>query len=258
MVMTPLAANRDIATPLAESLLAEEYYQKVISYGPIAYWPLWDALGSPTAEELVNSPAQDGTHINVTCGQPGWGDGNTSCWYNGIIGAGGSFTNIWSPAFQAVFDGGEGTLAFLTRANGLGVWTDGAFRALVILRADANNRAYVYKSAGNNRLTWLYGAGGVNSTISDNVFASTDWMHIALAWSASTPPTGEMIAYYNGAQYGLTQTGLGAWAGVLSATNTVIGATTTAPTNPWHGWLQYVAVFDYAIPPAGILDLATV
>lgn len=233
----------------------EEYYRKVLSYGPIAYWPLWDAFGSGVAEELVNSPAQDGAHTAVTCGQPGIGDGQTSCWYNGIGGAGGSFTNIFTPVFQGAFNPLEGTAIAWARVNGAGVWTDGITRWILRLYADANNRIELYRHAVNNRLTWLYVAGGVFSFRSVNGLAMLDFFHMAITWSATAD---EVWIYLNGIPQGPVINGLGAWVGVLDPIRTVIGAGTTVPANVWHGWEQHVPVFDYAIPPAGILDLATV
>lgn len=240
-----------------EPAAMEEYYRKVLGYGPIAYWPLWDALGSPTAEELVNSPAQDGAHTNVLLGQPGIGDGRTSGWYNGPAAT--SFTNVFTPVFQGAFDGAEGT-AMIWARMAAGAWTDGAVRVGYMFAASIGfPRAYAQSAKWNinNRLTWRRYGNNVLEIVNLDGIATMDWMHLAMTWSESTPPTGEVRMYYNGVQTGITQVGLGAWAGPLLPQYAVIGAASTTPASCWHGWVQHATIFDYAVPPAGILDLAT-
>lgn len=232
---------------------AEEYYRKVLGYGPIAYWPIWDPLADPVAEELVNSPAQDGAHTAVTLGQPGIGDGRTSGWYNGPIAT--SITNVWSAPFQAAFDGSEVTVIIWARVNDIGVWTDGIARRLFNLRVDGNNRMYVSTTVGGNALFWAYIAGGVARTVALGGLAELNWMCAGITCTASVG-TGEMRAYYNGIQTGLTQVALGAWAGLLDPIRTVIGDQLVPPPVSWHGWEAHCVIFDYAVPPAGMWDLA--
>lgn len=224
----------------------------MLGYGPIAYWPDWDALGSPTAEELVNSPAQDGAHTAVTLGQPGIGDGRTSGWYDGAT----SFTNVFTPVFQGVFNGSEGTAMVWPRANDVGVWTDGESRDILHFRADISNFVKISRIGGvNNRINAAYKAAGIWSERNVDGLVTTDWVHWAITWSGPLLAN-EMRLYLNGVQQGAPVVGLGAWAG--APTSALIGANTAVPSRVWHGWLAHVAVFDYAIPPADIWELAQI
>ena len=252
MVLTPLASSHSIKTPLTyPPAAAEEYYQKVLSYNPIAHFPIWDPLGSGVAEELVNSPAQDGAHTAVTLGQPGIGDGRTSGWYDGAT----SFTNIWSAAFQGAFNGLEGTAKVWMRVANAGTWTDGLARRCLALIADGDNSIFLSKLTTNNTLWARYRAGGVNKYVTIAGQSFTDFRAFGITWSGPSADD-EVRVYLAGVQQGLTQTGLGAWAGGL--TTAVIGANSLVPTFPHHGWEAHAVVFDYAMPPAGMLDLATI
>jgi len=237
---------------VTEPAAAEEYYRKVLGYGPIAYWPLWDALGSPTAEELVNSPAQDGAHTNVLLDQPGIGDGHTSGWYDGPAAT--TFTNVFTPAFQGVFAGGEYTVTAWIRVHNAGVWTDSAQRLILDIRVDATNRMNLCRHPNDNALRWLYESqgGGISTTLDVSFGGVTDWICMALTISETI---NEMRAYGNGAQVGPMVPVLGIWTGNI--TSALIGSW-VGPALVWHGWEAHIAIFDYAIPPAGILDLATI
>ncbi len=50
-----------------------QYFRKVLSHRPIAYWPLWEASGS-VAFDLAGN-ALHGAYTGVTLGQVGVGDG---------------------------------------------------------------------------------------------------------------------------------------------------------------------------------------
>ena len=78
------------------------YADRVMRYGPIAYWPLWEASGT-VAHCLVN-PLQNGTYNSPVQGWPpgtGIGDGNTAPWFDGAT----SFVNIFSVPIQSVLTG---------------------------------------------------------------------------------------------------------------------------------------------------------
>jgi hypothetical protein len=227
------------------------YYQKVLGYGPLVYFPQWEPTGA-VSQELVNG--WDGAYVGVTLGQPGIGDGNTCPWFDGVN----DHNNIFTAALQAAFDGSEGTMMIWARVANVGVWTDGIIRDCMALAVDANNNLRMNRTVVNNQLWWNYEAGGVLDVVSLNAVTTLDWMHLAITWSASTPPTGEMRAYFNGAQTGVTQVGLGVWAGLLNANECCIGARTVTPTRLWHGWLAHGAVWTRALAPGEIADLAVI
>ena len=82
---------------------------------------------------------------------------------------------------------------------------------------------------------------------------STDWMHLGLTWSRVAD---QVKVFYNGAQSGATATGLNAWAGVVTNTQCLIGAASTAPTLVTSGTIAHVAVWNRALTPAEIAALA--
>ena len=57
----------------------------------------------------------------------------------------------------------------------------------------------------------------------------------------------------NAAQLGTTQTGLGEWDG--EPTVSVIGASTTGPSNPGHGYHAHAVLWDKPLPLPTIQDL---
>lgn len=238
---------------LLGGVAASTYIDKVMSYSPIAYWPLWEAVGA-TAVCQVNSPAQDGTYVGVTLGQPGIGDGNTAPFFDGTN----DYVDIYSVPFNAAFKGLEGTFAVWARVFNVGVWTDGANRFLGLIRTDANNEIQCYKSVAANTLTWYFRAGTVLDNIVQGGYTDVDWFLYGLTWSRSAGATGEVRAYFNGAQVGTTQTGLGNWVGALNPVQCLIGSYLGPPALAWHGWLAHKFVLDYAASGPQMLDLATV
>ena len=228
------------------------YYKKVLSYGPIAYWPLWEPSGA-VAQCLVN-PAQNGTHSGVTLGQQGIGDGRTCPYYDGAN----DHTNTYSVALDAAFNGAELSFVIWARVDAAAVWTDGIARLAIHFRVDADNRVYIGKDLVNNQLDFLYEAGNVLERVQYNIGAPTSWLSLGITASASAGVDGEVRAYVNGTQVGATQTTLGVWAGALDATRVCIGAFNTAPTLVWSGWLGHGAVFNRALAPAEMAALAVV
>lgn len=225
------------------------YVAKVLATNPIAYWILGEHEGAVARCQI--DPNQNGTHVAVALGNAGIGDGQVCPSYDGAAG----YTNIHSAALVAAFDGAEGTALIWVKVSGAGVWTDGVQRFLFTLRADGNNMVYISRGAANGRLAYVYIAGGTTELVNLNGLAETGWMCIAITWSAGDD---EVIAYYNGAQTGAAQTGLGAWAGSLAATTTVIGAFNTTPTNVMGGLEAHCMLWDSALVPATIANLATV
>lgn len=231
---------------------SSEYYEKVLGYGPIAYWPQWERTGA-AATCQVNS-AQNGAYVGVTLGQVGIGDGNVCPFYDGAN----DLANIYSGTLAGRFNGPEGTAMIWARVANAGVWTDGAFRYSFNLWVDVNNHVNIQKMNVNNTIRFRYMAGGVADDVTVGGLTRTDWMVLLVSWSASAGITGEVRAYIDGIQQGITQVGLGVWAGNLGNTTTCIGAANTIPTFVWHGYLAHCAVWDRALSPAQIAGLAVV
>lgn len=227
------------------------YIGKVLSYSPIAYWPLNETSGT-TAVCQVNT-AQNGTYArNVsTMGTgTGIGDGNTAPAFDGTN----DCVNIYTATFIGAFDGTEGTLALWVKVNGSGVWSDGVERYVARLRADTNNYVRNQKHTAQGDWRWIYKAGG-SIEAQTPTLSSTAWFHAAITWSDSA----DQVKYYiDGTQSGSTDTSVGTWVGSLGSTTTVIGSSMSTPSDVWHGYLAHVAVWTSALTQPQLAALATV
>ena len=235
---------------------AGKYQNKVLSYDPIAYWPLTEHSGT-VAHCLVNG-AQNGTYSSDVSAMgigTGIGDGNDAPYFDGTN----DYVNIYSATFNTAFNGAEGSLSMWLRVGAAGVWTDATDRRFLSLRVDGNNYIIMQRvGANNNRVTTTYNAGAVGKTITHDGLSSTDWMHWAATWSKSSGATGEVKFYYNGSQVGATLDNLGVWAGNLSNTLTTIGAASTIPSAVWSGYAAHVAIWNTPLTAVQIANLATV
>ena len=220
------------------------YIPKVLGYNPIAYWPLNETAGA-TANCLVNA-AQDGTYTGVTLGQSVT-DANGVTFVCPFFDGANDFVACNSAAFTAAFDGQEGTIAVWLRMNAAGVWTDGTFRYIWQLNAGGAEYTRIYKSTTNNIMSYRYLAGGVAESGDESGLSITDWMHLALTWSLSAGANGEVRYWRDGAEVATVDTTLGTWAQSIDAGYPIIGASSTVPGSPAHGWLAHCAVFASSI-----------
>ncbi len=226
------------------------YADKVLGYGPIAYWPLWEAAGG-VANCLVN-PLQDGAYTGVTLGQPGIGDGNTSPYFDGAI----DYANIYSVALNTAWNGDEYSIAVWCKVLNAAVWADPTVDEVIRIAADGNNYVAPQKMPGPNQFRMADVAGGAFLHQVVNPFSDTEWFHIVHTHSLSS---NEIKLYINAVQQGVTLAGLAAWAGALSVTTCCIGAQNTVPNQPWNGWIAHAAVWAGTIlTQPQITDLATI
>lgn len=229
------------------------YSSKLLAYSPISYWIQGEASGL-TAIDEINSPAQDGTYTGVTLGQPGIGDGNTCPLYDGVN----DYTDIYSAAFAGAFSGTIGTIAGWMKMSGVGVWSDGSPHRIMYIRGDANNDVSILKAGANNRLQAIYRTGGANHIANADGYSSTDWIHLLLTFADSANGA-QAIIYVDGSAIGVPVAVATAWGAVgLTATQTLIGAESQVPGNPWSGRLAHCAVWDRVLLPAEVADLAVV
>jgi hypothetical protein len=225
------------------------YFKKVLATGPIAYWPQWELTGA-VAQDLIDSPNQDGAYTGVTLNALPGPDGSPTPFFDGAN----DFNNIFSATLQGAFDGDEGTVAVWARVFNAGVWTDGAARRILILFTPNPSFVTIVKQAAANTLRFSYRGNLVRSV--DVITTLVDFFHVAMTWSISAGVNGEMRAFFNGVQQGATQVALGPFAGVLSNTRTVVGADNITPGTVWHGYLAHPAVWDRPLTPAEIASLA--
>jgi len=237
-------------TILSNKVLAADYSDKTLSYNPKAYWPLNETSGS-VARCLVNS-AQNGVYTGVTLGDGVGPDGSPCPFFDGAN----DYVNIWTTALHDAFNGSEGTVAIWAKVNAVDVWTNGAVKYIFQLNAAAAvEYARIYKSNTNNRMSYRYQAGGVTEGGDENGLSETDWMHLALTWSKSAD---EVRYWRDGAEVATVDTSLGTWVGSIDSDYPIIGASSTIPGGPWHGWLSNSALWGRALAQPEIADLARV
>ena len=222
------------------------YFAKVLSTRPTAYWPLSETSGAVAND--ISGNGYHGAYTGVDLAQPGIGDGRTAPYFDGAN----DYTNVYSAGLAAAFNGAEGTLLVWARVADAGVWTDGASRYMMNLYVNASNRIHIVKSSSNNLVAMLYRANGTSQQHSFSAF-TLSWLALALTWSAADD---EVCGYANGVAAGVPLSGLGAWAGVLSASTTVIGAYSTTPTGVYLGWLGHAALWNRALTPTEVAEVS--
>ena len=221
------------------------YSAKVLSYSPIAYWPLWEAAGSAAVCQV--NALQNGAYTGVTLGQTGIGDGKTCPLFDGNN----DFVDIHTATLASAFNGLEGTLMIWAKSAS---WAAGGFRAMALLYADARNYVEIIKSASST-VQFIYEADNVRCLVEISSHAPATFQCYIVTWSDSA---NEMKAYLAGSQTGTTQSP-DTWVGSLVGTWTNIGCTTNAvPNAVWDGHLAHCAIWDSALDATTIADLAVV
>lgn len=223
------------------------YTQKVKASSPIVYFPQAEASGTTIVDESGNG--RNGTYTAATLAQPGIGDGRTAASFNGST----SWGNLFTAGLQGAFSGPEGTAIVWFKASGAGIWTDGTIRRFLTLQVDGSNRVLLQRTGGNNQIQGSYVAGGTTKSVTVTTAGELTWLQLAMTWSKSAD---QVKVYFNGAQSGATQTGLGTWAGSLLSTTTLLGAATQTPTSVWSGLLAHAAIWATPLSAAQIASLA--
>lgn len=224
------------------------YSDKVLSYSPFAYWPMWETAG--VTADCLTSPLYDGFYNGPTVGNGVGPDGSPCPLFDGNN----DFVDLDVVSLDVPFNGAIGSAMIWARVFNAGVWSDGAYRLAYEFGADTNNRIFQGRHNINNFILGYYFAGGVNESDFRNVGGNLEWFHLALTWTKAAPD--QVVFYYNAIP--ITSSTLGVWAGALSDTWTAIGARNTTPNDPWKGWLAHCALWDRVLTPAEVTDLATV
>jgi len=229
--------------------LGSAYGAKIAAMGPIGYWPMDEPSGSIAFDRSGNN--RNGAYVGVTLGQPGIGDGRTAPSFDGAT----SYCNIYSASLAAAFNGAAGSQTIWCKVAGAGVWLDGVTRRAMYALVDASNRAGLFKPTTASEIDCLYVAGGTALGAAKTAFSPTGWFHLALTWNKVAD---QMILYVNSIAITPVSTGLGVFAGALSATQTIIGSLSTAAAQVWSGNLAHGALFNRTLSAAEVLAAATV
>lgn len=219
----------------------------------LAFFPLNEGSGS----NIIDVSRPQPSSYSITNGYAGvtWGGtlsptGEPVPLWDGTS----DYGNIYTAALAAAFNGAEGTIALWAKVSAAGVWTDGTTRRLINIRVNISNALSMSKSSVSGTISWAYAAGGIPLTIAAGSQSSLGWFHVALTWDKAAD---QFKAYLNGQQSGSTVTGLGIWAGALTATECAIGAFNTIPNNVHSGYLSNVYISSKALTQPQIASLAT-
>lgn len=235
---------------LGSSVIYADKVKGIASNNLIGYFPLWERTGS-LADNFQGDSARDGAYSGVTLADSTFINGDPVGLWDGVN----DFCNIYSASLAGVFGKLEGTMALWAKASAAGVWTDGIARAAAFVgESGGANFGLLRKTTTNNQLGWLYDAAATTEAVTLTA-SPTAWFHMAITWSKS----GDAVkAYYNGAQTGATQTGLGTWVNNIASGFCSIGAIQGASVQYWSGWLAHCAIWNTPLSAAQVLALATV
>lgn len=229
------------------------YARQVLATQPanlIGYWPLWEASGS-VADNYEGTAARDGAYTGVSLGETGIGDGRTCPLFDGAN----DFCNVYTANFAAAFNGAECTIMMWLKVFDAGVWTDETLRGGFYAAKGTSDIYSFQKQAADNELLFRRRATGTFSQVLKSGISETGWMCLGMTASKTAD---EFKAYYNGAQEGSTQTGLGVFVGPPASDRTLIGAQYTTPSGIMYGWGAHVAVWTTPLTPAEMAALAVV
>ena len=233
----------------------QSYSDKVLTYSPVAYWPLSETSGTNADNLGASGSGADGTYdrdVSTMGPTTGIGDGNTAP----VFDATNDEVNLYTTTFSDYWDGDVddignlGSMMAWAKVSGAGVWEDSASRQVLRIRAGSTHWR-IKKDNTNNRVEYERD----NVLLQKNGVSETGWMFLGFTWN-ETPD--EFLAYYNGSQEGTTQSGLETWnGGGLNSSSCWIGAEATG-TTLWSGALAHVAFFSTVLNGAAWADLASV
>lgn len=204
----------------------------------LALWRLNETSGA-TADNAEGTAARDGTYTGVTLNNSTGPDGEPVPLFDSTN----DFVNVYSDSLRDAFNGAEGTAMVFAKVYNVGVWTNGSRNVALCLRTDSTSLIYLWVPTANNTISIRYYASATDDDITEAGHSETGWLHFAATWHASND---EFKAYLDGALID-TATTIGAWQGLLTATQTVIGGQSTAPNWLWYGWLSNAAIWSKAL-----------
>ena len=228
---------------------ALRYARKILGMAPIAYWPMAESGGAVALD--VSGNLRTGAYTGVTLGQTGFGDGLPAASFDGVT----SYNNVFTASLQSAFNGAQGSFIIWGKVSAPGVWSDGITRRLILFQVDASNRIGIFKPTTSNEIDCLYVAGGTSLGAAKASFSPTVPFSVGLTWNK----TGDQVVFYvNGTAITPVSTGLGTFAGSLSATQTIIGALNTGATaQVWSGQLGHGSVFNRTLNAAEMSGATT-
>jgi len=213
----------------------------------IGYWVGDEPNGAVAIDE--SGLGFNGAYTGVTLGQPGIGDGLTCPFYDGA-------NDFMQPpaGFRTAFNGQLFSILWWANITS-SVWADGTNDRFFYFSVNGSNLIAGRKSSIAGNITIDYIAGGTTKGIAFATGSPTIFFHGAVTVSLVDDA---LIAYYRGLQVGTTQTGLGTFAGTITAALTTIGADNATPINPFNGNETHFIVLNRAATPAEVAAAAVI
>jgi hypothetical protein len=183
-----------------------------------------------------------------TLNQPGPTNKTKSILFDGST----SYINIYSTELNAAFTGGEFSIITFAKAAP-GAWVDGALRFLFHIYAGPSNYSWLGKNSVSNIMTAVLSAGGTVKQLDATAFSPSEWFAAAV----TVTKTGDRFRLFaQGAQVGVTATGLGTWSGNLQAGYNLIGAQHITPLSLWSGYESTMILFRRELTPAEVAAIS--
>jgi hypothetical protein len=214
------------------------YQQKMQALNPRALWPLAESALNSTIFDQGASALHGTAQMGVLL------TGNNRYYFH----VGSIWGNIYSAGLNTKFNGHENGIIVRAKVRDVSTfWTDGLSHRCFVLAPDATNSTTIRKDAADpTHVTYRRWGNSVSSVVATDHSADANWMTLGISVSEAAD---QFKAFYNGAQDGATQTGLGVYAGALSSSQCVIGATDTTGGNVWDGWLgDLIVTLNGAVP----------
>jgi hypothetical protein len=231
---------------LAEPVIFRKLYERKLidlfgASSVIALWPVTERFNSTAYDFSANG--FNGTYSGVILADTVGPRLKPAPKWDGVN----DYINVYSAGLAAAFNPNEGSLLIWYKILNSGVWSDGTNDFMINFTADGSNYVRIIKLSTTNNINWGANFAGVNKSISLNTNGNLNWLLTGLTYSKSAD---QMKAFYNGAQAGSTQTGLGTFTGSLSASFCAIGSQSSAGATPCNGWLAYALLLNRAATPA--------
>jgi hypothetical protein len=138
--------------------------------------------------------------------------------------------NIFSAGLAADFNGAEGAAIIWLKPVNVGVWGDGVTRYIFRASVDGSNYFAIDSQGNNDRVQFIYTAGGVGKNYYIFAETATAWTMYALVWSKAED---RVTVFRNNVEKNELGT-LGTWVGNINAA--WIGAFSSA-NGVWNGWM---------------------
>ena len=219
--------------------MASPYETKVLSYSPIAYWALNETTGAAAVNQGTLGATANGTAVAVAWDNMISPDGvNGAPYFDGAT----SYGDIMTAPLVAAWDAGgaEWSIMLWWRVYELATWTDGASRVAMSCLDTSADYVMAYKTGTANTFrdcSWRTGAVPESRT---STISEVPWQCTA----ATHSETDDKVIYYRNGNALETDTALGVWGSATPWDRMLIGASTAAPIQVWHGWLAHVAFWD--------------